>query len=389
MSHSSVYKGVRLASQQQGKINPAALQTIKRYPHWFLAIVLSIIVGLYWNLIATNRFVSEANVVLESPQIAAPTLTFQSLISGGGAQGRGDMLLLRDHLLSVDMLNKLQAQLDVRDHYSGQGGHSIDWLSRMRRANLPMEDFHKYFKKRVSVELDDYAQVLRVRVEAFDAETAQTIAQLLLTEGEQHMNNMGQRLAQEQIRFLEIQVNELSERFDEALGVLIEYQNQSGLVSPQGTVESINAVVAGLESQLANLQARRSALLSFQSARSPEVVRVDSEIQALNQQINQERARMAQASGGALNTISSEYQLLELKTQFAKESYSGALAALENTRIDAARKLKQISVLQSPSLAEYAIEPRRVYNTAVFAIIALFLAIITQMLVLIIKDHLD
>jgi len=63
--------------------------------------------------------------------------------------------------------------------------------------------------------------------------------------------------------------------------------------------------------------------------------------------------------------------------------------ALENTRIEAARKLKQVSVLQSPTFPEYPVEPRRLYNTVVFAIIAFLAGLIIQMLVLIVKDHKD
>lgn len=359
---------------------------VQKYPHLLLALAATIIMAAYWGLMANNRYVSEANVVLESPQLGAPSLNFQSLLTGGGNAARTDMLLLRDYLLSVDMLNQLQAGLDIRRHFSQD---SIDWFSRLRSSDVPTEKFHRYFRKRVSVEFDDYAQVLRIRVQAFDPETAQSIAQMMLAEGERHMNTMGKRLAEEQVRFLEAQVKQLEERLDITIAELIDHQNQSGLVSPQGTVESISAVVASLESQLATLSARRSAMLSFQSPRSPEVLRIDSEIKAVNEQIIRERSRMAQSTGDALNVLTSEYQALELKMQFARESYSAALMALENTRIEAARKLKQVSVLQSPTLPEFATEPRRVYNITVFALVSLFLALIVHMLVLIIKDHRD
>lgn len=359
---------------------------LQKYPHIALVFLLTLIMSFYWGVIASNRYVSEANVVLESPQLSAPAFNFQSLLGGGAGANRGDMLLLRDYLLSVDMLNQLQAGLDIRRHFSAS---HIDYFSRLKDINTPTEKLHRYFQKRVSVELDDYAQVLRVRVQAFDPETAQSIAQMMLSEGERHMNAMGKRLAEEQVRFLEAQVLQLEERLDQTIAELIDHQNQSGLVSPQGTVESISAVVAGLESQLATLSARRSAMLSFQSPRSPEVLRIDSEIKAVNEQIIRERSRMAQSTGDALNVLTSEYQALELKMQFARESYSAALMALENTRIEAARKLKQVSVLQSPTLPEFATEPRRVYNITVFALVSLFLALIVHMLILIIKDHRD
>ena len=358
----------------------------RRYPHLLVAVIICFMAFVYWSLIASNRYVSEANVVLESPQLGAPTLNFESLLTGASGSGRADMLLLRDYLQSVDMLNFLQKHLDIRQHYSQS---NIDRISRLSSADIPVEKFHKYFLKRVDITLDEYAQVLRIRVQAFDPATAQAIALMMLESGEAHMNEMGRRLANEQMRFLETQVEQLQLRLDQTISDLIDYQNESGLVSPQGTVESISAVVAGLESQLATLSARRSAMLSFQSPRSPEVLRIDSEIKAINEQIIQERSRMAQSSGDALNVLTSEYQALELKVQFARESYFAALMALENTRIEAARKLKQVSVLQSPTFAEYSVEPRRVYNITVFFILTLFAALIAHMMVLIIKDHKD
>lgn len=358
---------------------------IKRYPYWFVCLLSIVVVGCYWGFWASDRYVSEANVVLESPQIAPPELNFQSLMTGGG-NNNGDMLLLRDYLLSVDMLRKADQELDLREHYAQS---DIDYFSRLSAVELPIEEFHEYYLKRTSVELDDYAGVLRIKVDAFDAEKAHALANFLLREGERHMNDMGQRLAEEQVNFLEKQVKKQAQQFDKARDALIEYQNENGLVSPTGTVESISSVVASLEGELAKLKAKKSALLSYQSQRSSEVQRVEAEIRALTEQINWEQARMAQQSGGALNVISSEYQELELRAQFAQESYSGALMALENTRIEAARKLKQVSVLQSPTLPEYPQEPRRLYNTVVFAIIAILAGLILQMLVLIVKDHKD
>tara|TARA_R110001583_G_scaffold166104_3_gene318864 strand:- start:14311 stop:15396 length:1086 start_codon:yes stop_codon:yes gene_type:complete len=361
------------------------MQKLRRHPHWLICFISIFIVSLYWNLWASDRYVSEANVVLESPQISAPTLNFSSLLSGGGASS-GDMLLLRDHLLSVDMLRKIETKLGFRKHYSNI---DMDAFSRLADEEAPIEDLHEYYLERISVELDSYAQVLRVKVEAFSPEMAKAIADGLLLEGELHMNAMGQRLAEEQVLFLEKQVNQLSERFDLARQALLDHQNQNGLVSPTGTVESLNVVVAGLESQLTDLKAKRSTISSYQSAVSPQLVQINNQIVAINEQIGLESARMARQSGNSLNAVSSQYQTLELKAHFAQESYSGALSALENTRIEAARKLKQVSVLQNPTLPEYPIKPERLYNTAVFAIIALFLGLILHMLVIIVKDHKD
>lgn len=356
----------------------------KQYPYWLICFVGIVLVTLYWSVWASDRYLSQSNIVLESPQVTVPNMDVSALL--GGNSGGSDMLLLRDYLLSVDMLRKVDSSLEFRKHYANS---DVDYFTRLSSTNVPIEELHEYYLEQVSVELDDYAQILRVNVSAFTPQMAHAITSLLLSEGEAHMNRMGQRLANEQVKFLEEQVAGLNQNFQSTRSKLIEYQNKNGLVSPAGNVESLSVLVAGLEAELANLQAQQTMLTSYQSKRSPSVVKIGNEIKAVRQQIAKERSRMAQQSGGALNTLSAEYQTLELKVKFAMESYSGALAALESTRIEAARKLKQVSILQSPTLPEYPVEPRRVYNIVVFTVIALFLTLITHMFVLIIKDHRD
>lgn len=361
------------------------IKILKKYPVWSACFASILVVSLYWGLWASDRYVSQANVVLESPQLAPPTLSFETMFTGSNSRAP-DMLLLRDYLLSIDMLQKVEAQLDFRAHYADT---RVDFFSRLFDEQATVEELHEYYQKMVTVELDDYAQVLRIKVRAFSPEKARDIAVFLLEQGERHMNQMGQRLAEEQVRFLEKQVNALEQRFAAARDELLDYQNEHGLVSPAGTVESLSAVVATLEAKLTELKANRSTLVSFQSSTSPEVVRVGAQIRSLEQQIAVEQARMAQRSGGALNTLSSEYRTLELKAQFAQESYSAALAALENTRIEAARKLKQVSVLQSPNLPQYPLEPERLHNAIMYAVVVMFLALISQMLLLVIQEHQD
>ncbi|NHI01621.1 chain-length determining protein [Oceanimonas sp. MB9] len=356
---------------------------IKKQPHWAAALVAILAVAFYWFAWASDRYVSRATVVLESPQIAAPEFNFASLIRGGA--GHSDLLLLREHLLSTDMLKKVESELPFREHYSKNG----DLFASLWDQNAPLEELHKYYKKRVSVELDEYASVLNIEVQAFTPEFAHELAQLLLSAGEAHMNDMGQRLAEEQVKFLEQQTNRLGERLDEAHAKLLAYQNEYGLISPIHTVESLNQVVSSLEGELARLQARYSAAQSYQSTRSAELVQIRAEINALQQQIGKEQNRLAKETGSALNQISAGYQALELKAQFAQQTYSSALAALESTRIEAARKLKQVSVLQSPLQPEYATQPERLYNTSMFAIIILFFTFIVSMLIVIIRDHRD
>ncbi|MBS3667146.1 chain-length determining protein [Vreelandella boliviensis] len=358
---------------------------IKTSPHWAVAFIAIALVSFYWFVWAEDRYVSRATVVLESPQVATPEFSLSSIMGSGGGGNTHDLLLLREHLLSVDMLRVLDEELNLREHYSENG----DIFAKLLDRDAPIEDLHKYYLRRVEVELDEYAGVLNIHVQAYTPEFAHDMATLLLEAGEDHMNGMGHRLADEQVKFLEQQMVRLDERFKETRAALLEFQNEHGLVSPTSTVESINQVVATLEADLARFQAQRNALASYQSTQSAELRSVERNITALRDQIVEQRDRLAQAAGGSLNSISAEYQTLELQAQFAQETYSSALAALENTRLEAARQLKQVSVLQSPLFPEYPTDPNRLYNSSVFAIITIFLAFIFSMLMMIIKDHRD
>lgn len=362
------------------------MRKLLRNFHWVVAFSAIGVMTVYWSLFASDRYVSESNVVLDSPQISAPEISFGSIFGAATGGSSEDMLLLRDYLLSVDMMRIVDNRVGLLEHYSDG---SIDRFSRLPKGNVPLEELHDYYWDILSVELDDYAQVLRIRVTAFTPEVAHKICELLIVSGESYINKLGQRLAEEQVRFLEKQVESLSQKFEEAKRTLVDYQNRNELASPTGTLENINALIGDLEGRLAATKAKRGVLMSYQSSTSPELKRVESEIEALSAQIHSERRRLAEQSGNALNVKSSEFQTLELKLRFAQESYSSALAALQNTRIEAARQLKQVSVLQSPTMPEYPMEPRRLYNIVVFSIIVLFLGMISHMILVIIGDHRD
>jgi len=200
---------------------------------------------------------------------------------------------------------------------------------------------------------------------------------------------MGQRLAAEQVEFIDKQARELEQRLFSARDELLSYQNEQGLVAPTQTVEAIFATVSRLEGELAVLKARINAQSTYQSPSSPEIRRLKAEANSLQQQIDIEKEKMARQGGDALNKVSAEYETLQMRAQFALELYSSALTTLETTRVEAARKLKQVSVLEFPTMPEYPTRPDRTYNMVVFAIFAALFAAILQMVMAVIRDHRD
>ena len=219
---------------------------VKAFPHWAVAFIAIGLVSFYWFVWAEERYVSRATVVLESPQVATPDISFASLLGSGGSGNTHDLLLLREHLLSVDMLRHLDEQLGIRQHYSEHG----DFFAKLRDPDVPIEDLHKYYLRRVEVELDEYAGVLNIHVQGYTPEFARDMTALLLDAGENHMNEMGHRLADEQVRFLEQQMVRLEERFEETRAQLLEFQNEYGIsLIPKPGKRKYHAVVLAVPHQ--------------------------------------------------------------------------------------------------------------------------------------------
>lgn len=351
-----------------------------------VAFIASLLAAVYWLVIAPDRYVSETHVIIQRVDLVGGAKPdFLSLLSGAGG-GHADQMLLRDHLLSVGLLKKLDASLNLRAHYSDP---KRDFLSRMSSPDLPIEEFHRYFLSRVSIEFDDYAGVLVIKAQGYDPKTAHAIATQLVEEGERFMNGMAHSLAQDQVAFLEKEVAQMNDRAMQARQAVLAYQNKKGLVSPLATAEAVVAIVAKLEGLRTDLQTQRTALQAYLVAGHPNIVQIDQQLNAIEQQITQEKAKLASPNGKTLNSAVEEFQRLEMQALFVQDMYKTALEALERGRFEAARTLKKVSVIQAPTLPEDPLEPRRFYNTLVFTLVAFLLAGVMHLLAAIVRDHKD
>lgn len=354
---------------------------------WRGAAALCIGATIYWGGIASDRYVSEAGVLIEHTQLGSDkSVDLGSLLSGSGGGGnRSDQLLLRSYLLSTDMMNKLDAKLKLRAHFSD---HSRDPLSKLPDS-ATREGFYRYYQSRISVEFDDYSGVLVIKAQAFDPKMAQAITSSLLSEGEAYMNELGHRLAESQVSFLERQVATMALRFEKARFAVLAFQNKQGMVSPESTAESDIGTINKLRGTRVELQTRREALRSYLTPEAPGVVDLNVQIAAIDKQIAEEQARLTGASGTALNRTVEEYQRLQLTARFAEDVYKTALAGLEKGRVEVTRTLKKVSVLQAPTLAEEPLQPRRLYNIITFVLVTMLAAGILTLLAAIIRDHKD
>ena len=347
--------------------------------------IVALMFCVYW-LFATDRYVSNASIIIQNTDQASGGMDLPLMIGGGGAFSYRDQMLLQSHLLSVDMLQKLDKVLDLRSHYSDS---SRDLASRMWFQDASIEWFHRHYLGRVSIYFDPTEGVLHISSQAYTAKMAQDITRMLVSEGEKYMNELSHELARTQVAFLEGQVEKAQNQMREANEELIAFQNRKGLLSAKATVENIHTLIGKLEQQRTGLQTQMDALPRAIDRNHPTRVSLSRSIQAVEKQIGDEQAKLASAEGSALNTLVEEEQRLELEAKFKQDVYKSALLALETGRMDAARTLKRVSIIQSPTMPEYPWQPRRIYGLVSTLCLTLFLLGILRLLRSVILDHVD
>lgn len=365
---------------------------------WPAARIRNLVLGLagaaslgattYWCLIASDLYVSETDVVVQRADMGAiDPGGLGGLLSGlSGAGNRNDQMLLRNHLLSQDMLGRLDSQLHLRAHYADK---RHDWLSRLAAPDVPLARFRDYMKARVKVDYDDNQGVLHVEASAFDPRTAQSIVAAMLREGAAFMNANDHRLAQTQVDFLAGEAAQMGRRNEAARKAVLDFQSKEGMVSPDGTLDAVAGTITQLESRKSALQTQLGTLEAYLVPQHPDVVAVRQQIGAIDAELARERGRAASADPHALNRRADVFRQLQQEAQFSQSLYQTTLAALEKGRITAMQAMKQISVVQAPTLPEYAARPRRLYNSLAFTLAAFAAAAILLLLVSVVRDHVD
>ena len=357
-----------------------------RNPILGAAILFSLLSAVYWLFIASDRYVSEAHVIVQRTELGGVSgLDLPSFLTGASTGNRGDQLVLRDYLRSTDMVRKLDREVDLRSHYSSWG---IDPFSRMQ-SDPTIEQLRDYYLSRVSVEYDDYTGVIVIKAQGFDPVMALKINRTLVHEGENFMNAMAHNLARNQVAFLEKEVDALGRRAMAARKSVIDYQNRNGLVSPEAATEAIGSIVAKLEAKRTELQTKLTAMQAYLVADNPALVELQQQIDAISEQIDAENAKLASPQGGKLNSKIEEFQRLEMEAKFSQDMYKTALIALEKSRVESTRAVKKMSIVQAPSLPEHSEEPRRFHEAVLYAIMALLFAGVAHLLIAIVRDHRD
>lgn len=339
---------------------------------------------LYFGFIATDRYVSRAEIVIKQADQLKMLPDALSMLGIGGSNHQ-DVLLMQNYLTSPDLLMKLNKELNLKSHYQN---HKIDYFSRLPE-NVSQEAFIQYYREHLTLRLDELSGVLTIELQAFDPAYGQQVVTLMLKESEGFINKLGHQVALEQLAFVEKEVNHAYQRLQDEKAKVLEFQNTHHLISPETTSTARLGVVSQLEGELASQQAQLKQLQSYMKVTAPAVISVQARIDAISEQLMQEQGRLTGSDKDSMNEVTARYMDVQTQATLAADIYKTGLISMEQARVEAYRKLKHLLVITHPTQAEDAEYPRRLYNLATIGVLlCLFYGLIIMGLATL-REHQD
>jgi capsule polysaccharide export protein KpsE/RkpR len=189
--------------------------------------VPTLLASLYYGLIASDRYVSDTQMVLSQEQGAALTPI------------------------------------------------SSDFLSRLPR-DASQEDFNRYYKRHVEVIADPTDPVIELQVQAFTPADAQRIAKTLVSLAQQKLNEAYVEMERDALAFARSEVDQAQQRLKRIDNQLRDFRNAHGELDLTANSAAVGTVIGGLFAELASTEADLKTALSYAREDNPTVTSLQS-----------------------------------------------------------------------------------------------------------------
>ncbi len=370
---------------------------------WFLLLVLPFLLFAFYQLVwAAPRYESRAQLIVQQPDGMSTMDPSMAILSGlgVGSNSTADTQIAKAYIHSEDMLRFLQDNYNIQQHYH-EGGDIFSRLS----DNGTIEDLLQYYIEHTAVEIDDKSGVIKVLAQAFTPEFANQLTQAIVDRAEWYINSIGHQLADAQLEFIRGEHTQIEARLRDAQKNILAFQQKNNLLDPEAEGTAFQQITYGLESQIASKSAELKGLKSVMTAKAPQVVILESELNALKNQLELERERLSlqrknnqnnslvpldtntsASNSTAVSEVLAQFADLKIELELALKGYTSSEISLDKARIEAYRQLKYLVVVESATFPEDNQYPKTLYNILLFLVIQLMLYVIGQIIIATAKE---
>jgi len=360
---------------------------VKRQRWMMLFVVLpSLLATIYFGLIASDVYVSEARFVIKSPdrkQTSSSSLA--NLIQTTGlSAGQEQTNQIIDYLRSRDALLELSKRVDVRASFNSP---NADRLSRFPAplADDTFENLYKFYGKMVDAKLDHDTNNAVLTVKSFNPGDAQRLNENLLELSEGLVNQLNARANARGISEAQKNLAEAEERVRRARVALGRYRNASELLDPESEGRGVLEVTNGLVMQRAALQAQLETI-SRAAPGNPVIPALRQQIAAVSAQIAGQTSRAVGGPSGLASKITG-YDAVAVEHEFATQMLNAASARLAQARTDAEKQQFYLERIVEPNAPDQPLLPARLKQILTVIGASLCLYLVGWMLIVGILEH--
>jgi capsular polysaccharide transport system permease protein len=349
-----------------------------------LVLVPTLLAIIYFGVVASDVYISEARFVVRSPERKAPVGLGLALAGAGFNNAGEEANAAKAFVESREALRRINTDEAFAKAYSRPAISLFDRFNPLGWDGS-FEDLYQYYTDKVLLEADVTTGILNLQVQAYTPVDAHRFNERLLRMSEQTINQMNSRGRGDLIQFAEFEVTEAQERARKAGVELAAYRNREGVVDPEMQATAQMAMISKLQDEIISTEALLAQLREFTS-RNPQIPVYQNRLGTLRTAMRRE---MSVLTGGDRSLAASavQFETLALEKEFADKQLTAALASLQEARNEARRQQVYVERIAEPSVPDAPLQPRRLRG--VLATLALGLVVwgVASMLRAGVREH--
>ncbi|HEV2573141.1 MAG TPA: capsule biosynthesis protein [Beijerinckiaceae bacterium] len=362
---------------------------------FFLCVFIpTLLIVFYFAFMAADQFAVETRFAIrmarfdfgqESANRVKPGATLAGASPvGAPALASQEAYIVAAYIRSAAIFEDLSQKVDLQNIFTRPEG---DFWARLKPV-ATREDLLQYWRNMVEVNVNNMSGVVTVIVKSFRPEDSYRVARAIVEASETLVNRLSMRARGDAVDRAEQEVRRNEKLVRKALEDLRMYRDSERFIDPGTEATSTTTLLLQAMGERIRLQNEYFVASRAMSPNAPSVATLKSGLEAIDQQIEQLKSRMA--GGGNRQTISAaigRFEELELQRQFAEKLYGMSQDALERARQKAEWQNIYLSLFIPPELPQLALFPERLNMSLLYSLVVVILWGIFALVVATIRDH--
>jgi capsular polysaccharide transport system permease protein len=356
----------------------AGRPVIARMKRRYLAILVSFavmvivpiaLVATYMYAFAKDQYHSTAAFSIRSEEANAAVSGLLGALTQVSSGSANDPDILFEYIRSQDIVAELDREIGLTAIFRKAPDDPVFNLAE----DATIEDLYDKWMDMVDVVHESSNGILEIDARAYTPEDAQQIVAAIVSKSSTLVNKLSRIANEDAIRFAKDELRETENALYDVRRKLTVFRRTNQIVDPVADAQGQLGILTALQTELARALIEQDTLASFAQPNDPRIASNDVRIAAISKRIDAERANLQGTATDNTLDIFSEYEDLLVQQEFARASYTQALAGLATANADARRQARYVAVHVEPTLAEQSLYPQReviVALTALFAMLA-------------------